>query len=85
MPAGQPRWATPAPCSLSSGRLRLPVVALALLAVVGLHGLYDESAAIGNRLGVGALLALSFSLTLFLVAQPSGDRLVADASPDPIA
>jgi RsiW-degrading membrane proteinase PrsW (M82 family) len=70
---------------LSSWRLRLPVVALALVAVIGLHGLYDESAAIGNRLGVGALLALSFSLVLGLVAQPSREPLVADASRDPIA
>jgi RsiW-degrading membrane proteinase PrsW (M82 family) len=55
---------------LRSPRLRLPVVALALLVVVGLHGLYDESAAVGNRLGVGVLLALSFSLTLVLLARP---------------
>jgi RsiW-degrading membrane proteinase PrsW (M82 family) len=69
---------------LPSPRLRLPVVGLALAAVVGLHGLYDESADIGNRVGVGVLLALSFSLTLALLARPTGER-VQDASQDAIA
>lgn len=58
---------------LRSGRDRLPAIAAALLTVSGLHGLYDESAALGNRVGVGFLLALSFALTLFLIARPTGD------------
>jgi RsiW-degrading membrane proteinase PrsW (M82 family) len=70
---------------LTSERLRLPVVGLALMAVVVLHGLYDESADIGNRLGVGILLALSFSLTLALVARPIDEPLVPDATRDAIA
>jgi RsiW-degrading membrane proteinase PrsW (M82 family) len=48
-------------------RLALGVGAFALVSVV--HGLYDTCATLGNRLGVGALLALSFVLLLFLVSR----------------
>jgi hypothetical protein len=53
--------------------------------VIVLHGLYDEAASIGNRLGVGVLLALSFSLTLALLARPTTETLVEGARPDAIA
>jgi RsiW-degrading membrane proteinase PrsW (M82 family) len=70
---------------LRSWRWRLPAVGLALLTVIVLHGLYDESASIGNRLGVGVLLALSFSLTLALLARPTTETLVEGARPNAIA
>ena len=70
---------------LRSGRWRLPAVSLALVTVIVLHGLYDEAASIGNRLGVGVLLALSFSLTLALLARPTTETLVEGARPDAIA
>jgi hypothetical protein len=60
-------------------------VSLALVTVIVLHGLYDEAASIGNRLGVGVLLALSFSLTLALLARPTTETLVEGARPDAIA
>jgi len=70
---------------LRSWRLRLPAVASAMTVVIGLHGLYDEAADVGNRLGVGVILALSFSLTLALVARPSREPLVPGAAPGAIA
>jgi len=48
-------------------------VASAVLVVGTLHGLYDEAATQGNRLGVGLLLAVSFGLTLILVARAEPD------------
>ncbi len=50
---------------------RLGGLGLALFAAAFLHGLYDLSASIGNKVGVGLLLALSFVATLFLVDRSS--------------
>lgn len=63
-----------------SGGQRLALGAGAFVLVSALHGLYDTCATLGNRLGVGALLALSFLLLLFLISRgeqievPAADR-----------
>jgi len=61
---------------------RLGTIAAALFCVAFLHGLYDQSAALGNRVGVGLLLAVSFSLTLALYSRPEA---AADAPRPAIA
>ncbi len=60
-------FALTAPGRTARSRAALGVGALALVAV--LHGLYDACAALGNHEGVGALLALSFGIVLFLVSR----------------
>lgn len=64
---------------LSSLR-RLGAIAASLLLAVFLHGLYDQSAALGNRVGVGLLLALSFAMTLFLVDRTGLDAVPASST-----
>lgn len=51
---------------------RWVVIAAALALTSTLHGLYDEAASGGNRVGVGLLLALSFTITIFLIGRPTG-------------
>ncbi len=60
-----------APGRSQAKRLALGAGAFALVSAI--HGLYDTCATLGNRLGVGALLALSFVLLLFLVSR--GEQL----------
>jgi RsiW-degrading membrane proteinase PrsW (M82 family) len=48
---------------------RLALTAAAFAGVSVVHGLYDACATLGNRIGVGTLLALSFGLLLFLVSR----------------
>jgi hypothetical protein len=64
---------------------RLAAISLGLLSVAFLHGLYDESAALGNRVGVGLLLALSFGLVLALFSRTAGDAAANQKSASPLA
>ncbi len=50
-------------------RRRAVLAAGALALVASIHGVFDACAALGNREGVGALLALSFGIVLFLVGR----------------
>jgi protease PrsW len=58
---------------------RATAITAALLGAVFLHGLYDESAALGNRVGVGVLLALSFATTLVLASRSESASAAAMA------
>ncbi len=59
-------------------RFARPILVLAsLLAAATLHGLYDDAATFGNSLGVGALLAASFGITLLLLARSDEPRASA--------
>jgi RsiW-degrading membrane proteinase PrsW (M82 family) len=58
---------------IRSGAQRVAALVGAFVLVAFLHGLYDESAALGNRVGVGLLLGVSFTITLFVVARPVED------------
>lgn len=60
-------FALTAPGRTRGRRLALGAVAFAWVSVI--HGLYDTCATLGNRLGVGALLALSFVILLFLISR----------------
>jgi RsiW-degrading membrane proteinase PrsW (M82 family) len=51
------------------GAKRVALGAAAFAGVSIVHGLYDACATLGNRIGVGTLLALSFGFLLFLVSR----------------
>ncbi|MHB8419311.1 MAG: PrsW family glutamic-type intramembrane protease [Myxococcales bacterium] len=55
---------------------RLMLGGATFLTVSVIHGLYDACATLGNRIGVGVLLGLSFGFLLFLLgrAEPVGER-----------
>jgi RsiW-degrading membrane proteinase PrsW (M82 family) len=58
--------------------LRSLLVLASLLLASTLHGLYDDAASFANPLGVGALLATSFGITLLLLAHSDGERAPAE-------
>ena len=70
-------FAFTAPNRTRMRRLWLGTGALTLCA--GLHGLYDTCASLGNRVGLGALLAFSFGLLIFLVSR--AEQLEEEVAP----
>ncbi len=51
------------------GPKRVALGAAAFACVSAVHGLYDACASLGNRVGLGTLLAVSFGFLLFLVSR----------------
>jgi RsiW-degrading membrane proteinase PrsW (M82 family) len=58
--------------------VRSLLVLASLLIASTLHGLYDDAASFANSIGVGSLLAVSFGITLLLLAQSDAVRAPAE-------
>jgi RsiW-degrading membrane proteinase PrsW (M82 family) len=69
-------YALTAPVSSRWGRSLLVLVSL--LVASTLHGLYDDAASFANSIGVGTLLAMSFGITLLLLAHSNEGRAPAE-------
>jgi len=57
--------------------IRSLLVLASLLVASTLHGLYDDAATFANSVGVGSLLAVSFAITLLLLAHSDEARAPA--------